>query len=163
MNILLSRSRQSMFRLFSQSLLVGIISATGVLTGWIPGFSGESLRVELETIVLAQSFTDEEISNYARAVLAMEPRRQQAYKEIKQIVGNVPPVVCNVTKNINTLPRNIRGIAVSYCEYAKQLIESNGLTVNRFNAITRQVQGGDEELKKRIQSELIRLQTQANP
>jgi hypothetical protein len=160
MNTIANFSQWRLSRLFSQSLLVGAISLTGVVTGVIPSLSGESFGLTFSTTAIAQEVSNEEIANYARAVLAMEPRRQQAYNEIKGInKGNVPPVVCNETKKINTLPGEIRGIAVNYCEQAKKIIENNGLTVSKFNSITL-LQQADPTLKQRIQAELIRLQGQ---
>jgi hypothetical protein len=158
MNTIANFSQSRLSRLFSQSLLVGAMSLTGVVTGVIPSISGQSLGLTFSTTAIAQEVSNEEIGNYARAVLAMEPRRQEAYNEIKGITGNVPPVVCNETKKINTLPGEIRGIAVNYCEQAKKIIENNGLTVPKFNSITLSQQA-DPSLKQRIQAELIRLQS----
>jgi len=141
--------------------MVGTIACAGLLTGVVPGLSGQSPSLVFGSAAQAQEISNEEIANYARAVLSIEPRRLQAVKEIKGMVGSVPPVVCNETRNINRLRGDVRGVAVNYCDFAKKIIETNGLTVARFNAITLSQQA-DPALKQRIQAELLRLQQIGN-
>lgn len=157
MKTLLNSSQVRWNQILSKSLLVGTISAAGVFAGWMPGLPGHSPTLVFGTAAQAQDIGNEEITRYARAVLAMEPKRLEAYNEIKGMVGSVPPVVCNETKSINTLPGSLRVIAVNYCDQAKKIIETNGLTVARFNDITLN-QKADPALKQRIQLELLRLQ-----
>ena len=161
MNVLLNRPQLSLSRIISQSLMVGTIACAGLLTGVVPGLSGQSPSLVFGSAAQAQEISNEEIANYARAVLSIEPRRLQAVKEIKGMVGSVPPVVCNETRNINRLRGDVRGVAVNYCDFAKKIIETNGLTVARFNAITLSQQA-DPALKQRIQAELLRLQQIGN-
>lgn len=161
MNALLNSPQLSLGRRISHSLMVGTIACVGLLTGIVPGLSGQSPTLVFGSAAQAQEISNEEIANYARAVLSIEPRRLEAVKEIKGMVGSVPPVVCNETRNINRLRGDVRGVAVNYCGFAKKIIESNGLTVARFNAITLSQQA-DPALKQRIQAELLRLQQSGN-
>lgn len=143
-----------------QSLLLGIISTAALASGWAPGLYGQSSSPSLVfgAAAQAQEISNEEITIYARSVLAIEPRRDRAYNEIKGIVGgSVPRVVCNETQEINRLSGNVRGIAVNYCQQAKKIIETNGLTVSRFNQLTL-LQQANPAVKQRIQAELLRLQ-----
>jgi hypothetical protein len=109
--------------------------------------------------VSAKSITSEEVENYARTVLAIEPSRQTAYSEIQKLTNeeNVPDVTCTEVSSVAALPTNIQDIAVNYCNQSKKIGESNGLTISQFNAITVSAQS-DSELQKRIQNELVRLQ-----
>lgn len=145
--------------IIGRSLLISSITSLGLLTGLAPSISRvQSSGLSWENTAQAQDFSDQEVTDYARAVLAMEPRRKEAYEEIKGISGgSVPPVVCSETRGINDLNRNIRTIAVNYCDQAKKIIESHNLTVARFNAITL-AQKGNPAIKARIQAELVRLQ-----
>jgi hypothetical protein len=144
----------------AQSLTIGSLSTLALMVLVAPNFSVSSnpvgtLSAQAQT---ASTFSAEEIRNYARAVLGMEPRRKAAYDEIRSSVGeDVPTVVCNQTRSINRLQADIRAIAVNYCTQAKAIIESNDLTVSRFNEITQQQQS-NTQLKEQIQSELLRLQ-----
>jgi hypothetical protein len=105
-----------------------------------------------------QAVTEAEITNYARAVLAMEPLRQVAYNEIKKIVnGNIPDIQCHRSETINQLPsQEARKIANTYCNQALALV-NNYLTPSRFNQITRLAEQ-DSNLRQRIQTKLAQLQ-----
>ena len=162
MNTLLNTSKIRLNRTLRQSLLAGVISAAALASGWAPGLYGQSPIPVFGSAAQAQEISNEEISNYARAVLAIEPRRLEVYNEIKGIVGgSVPRVVCNETREINRLSGNVRGIAVNYCQQAKKIIESNNLTVGRFNQLTL-LQQASPAVKQRIQAELLRLQQAGN-
>jgi hypothetical protein len=117
---------------------------------------------------LAQSdVSNEEITQYALAVLEMDPYRNEAYTEIKDLLMTVDmdisevTVSCSDTQDISRVPRSIRRqvreILVDYCNQAQDIVEANGLNSRRFNEIT-QAHETDEALFERIQQELIRLQ-----
>jgi hypothetical protein len=162
MNTVLKTSQLRFNRILRQSLLAGMMTAAALASGWAPGWYGNSPTPVFGAAAQAQEISNEEITSYARAVLAIEPKRDRAYNEIKGIVGgSVPRVVCNETKEINRLSGNVRGIAVNYCQQAKKIIESNGLTVNRFNQLTL-LQQANPAVKQRIQAELLRLQQGGN-
>lgn len=145
-------------RMLYQYIGVAMFSIFAAIAGLVPDQSGIQVWGGAVQAQQKPTFTDAEISNYARAVLGIEPRRQAAYDEIRGIAGgSVPAVVCHETRNINRLGRNIREIAVNYCNKAKEIIETNGLTVSRFNDITKSQQA-DPALQQRIQAELQRLQ-----
>jgi Domain of unknown function (DUF4168) len=162
MNTLLNTSKFRLNRILRQSLLASVISAAALASGWAPGLYAHSPTLVFGGAAQAQEISVQEITNYARAVLAIEPRRLEASNEIKGIAGgSVPRVVCNETKEINRLSGNVRGIVVNYCDQAKKTIESNGLTVARFNQITL-LQQANPAVKRQIQTELLRLQQAGN-
>lgn len=148
-------------------LTISTLSTLALMVGLAPNISPRLGEKTLSSIAQAQAqqeFTSDEIQSYARAVLGMEPRRQTAYDEIRQIIGdNVPVVVCHQTRTINGLEQDVRAIAVNYCSQAKVIIESNALTISRFNEITL-AQQSDPQLKQQIQDELRRelLRSQQN-
>jgi len=158
MNTLLKTPQVRLNRIIPKSLIVASIATAGLLAGVVPSLSNTSPTLVFGTAAQAQEISSEEITNYARAVLAIEPRRLAAVQEIKgKLNGSIPQVVCNETKSINRLRGDVRGLAVSYCNLDKQMIEQNGLTVSRFNAITLRQQT-DQALKLKIQAELLRIQ-----
>lgn len=146
----------------SQSLIVGALSAAGLLSGLVPGLSGRLPVFVTGDTARAQTITDAELVSYARAVLAIEPKRQAAYQEIQNKSGSasVPPIVCSDSTRINKLPGAVRNIAVNFCNQSKVIVENNGLNIARFNEITT-LQQNDSALQKRIQDELIRQQKNA--
>jgi hypothetical protein len=162
MNTSLNTSKLGSNRMLRQSLFAGIISAAALAGGWAPGLYGQSPSLVFGAGAQAQEISNQEITNYARSVLAIEPRRVEAYNEIKGMAGgSVPRVVCNETQEINRLSGSFRGIAVNYCQQAKKIIESNNLTVSRFNQLTL-LQQANPRVKQLIQAELLRLQQPGN-
>ena len=144
--------------LLSKALGICLLSAVSLLGGLAPTLTEQSLSFGLSPVraQVGQNFTDEEITNYARVVLALEPRRNEVFNEIKKIVGEVPRIVCDQPSSINALPGNAPQLAVSYCDRAKQIIESRGLTVARFNEITLRQQS-DPQFRQKIQAEISKL------
>ncbi|NET28566.1 DUF4168 domain-containing protein [Okeania sp. SIO1I7] len=158
-------------RLISQSLLVATLSTLGLMMGVIPTRLSNSLLPVFDTAVQAQesftdeeaNFTNEEITKYSTTVLQIEDLRIGVYREIQNEFqkqspgGSIPPIICNQKSSVNTLPRNIKVIAVNYCNQAKKIINSNDMTVTLFNQIT-MAQKINQTLRERIQEELLRLQ-----
>lgn len=107
-----------------------------------------------------QNISNEDITNFADAVLQMEPSRQQAYDKIKQIIGTPPPnIPCNDLNSLSNLPEEARTIAEDYCRICKEIVEDSGLTVDGFNAIMSNLEA-DPNLEKRIQDAMLQLQRQ---
>lgn len=139
--------------------MVTALATAGILSGLVPALHPQQPRLVWASAAFAQSISNEEVQNYARSLLTIEPIRQSAYNEIKRILGSddVPPIACHRPNSLNNLSENIRGIAVNYCNRAIEIVEQNDLTIGRFNAITVDLQG-DPDLADRIQQEMIRLQ-----
>ena len=140
-----------------RSVIVATLASVGLLSGIVPGLSGNSPELVSSNSAYAQDISKPDLTNYAKAVLAIEPLRLSAYDEIKKIVGSVPGIVCNQQQSLRGLPKNAQGIAANYCNQSKKIVESNDLTISRFNNITVQIQS-DSALQKKVQNELIRLQ-----
>jgi hypothetical protein len=147
----------------SQSLIIGTLATVGLISGVIPDITAKHSNLIFSSVASAQQqqIESSEIRSYALAVLGMEPARQEAYDEIKRIINREPPaIVCNKPDSFKALPGNARNIALNYCKRSKEIVESNGLTIARFNEITQQLQR-DDNLKRRISNELLRLQNAA--
>lgn len=154
---ILSGLRIRLNSIASQSLLLGVLSTVSILTGVAPQASLRFPHLLFTRSASAQSISAEEVNQYARSLLAIEPLRLQAYDEMRTLLGSVPPIECSDSNTVNVLPAQNRSIAVNYCEQSKKMVESNGLRIDRFNAITEVIKT-DPELQKRIREELIRLQ-----
>lgn len=103
-----------------------------------------------------------EVTNYAESVLKMEPKRQQAFEEIKQLIGDkkIPKIVCNKPKSMDSLPNKAKNVAVNYCNSSQEIIATHNLTIERFNQITVEIQNNNS-LKRQVYNALIRLQKEA--
>ncbi|TVQ45380.1 MAG: DUF4168 domain-containing protein [Gloeocapsa sp. DLM2.Bin57] len=109
-------------------------------------------------VVRAQTLSDEQISNYAQAVMQIESNRQQAYAEIQQIMGENPPdIVCNQPSSYNSLPEDAAQIAIIYCQTSENIVKDTGMTVEQFNQITQQVRQ-DQELEQKLLDVMRSLQ-----
>lgn len=163
-------------RHFSKSLILGALSTLGVFSGFAINLSEGSHNLSLIAPAAAQSarppilnadVSNDEVTNYAKAVLEMEPLRQQAYNDVKQLVGagDVPPIVCFQEKSMQNLPTNARPVVERFCNRSKEIIEkyfgANQAGSQRYNDITTAISGDNPpnpSLQQRIQNELIRLQ-----
>ncbi|MBW4593159.1 MAG: DUF4168 domain-containing protein [Brasilonema angustatum HA4187-MV1] len=153
----MKRSYQNFFQvslipILAQSLFVGIVATASLVSS--------TLVLSSKTDAQApQGINPGELRNYARAMLKMEPERQQAFDEIKKIMnaGDVPKIVCNDNNSLNGLPGKAKDIAVNYCQRYQKVVEDNGLSIDRYNTITTQVQG-NEDLKRKMYNELLRQQ-----
>ena len=146
-----------------RSLFVGSITTISLLFGIVPELSGHFLA--FSSLAYAQEVRNEEVTNYARAVLAMEPIRQQTRDKLKQIVGatNVPRFFACSPEKVNGLSDTARDTIDNYCTAAQNIVSSNNLTIKQFNDITNAISGNppaDPVLKQRVQEELIRIQSQ---
>jgi hypothetical protein len=99
-----------------------------------------------------------ELTNYAKAILAMEPKRQETVDGLKKILGDseIPKIVCNDPNSFNGLPGKAKDIAVAYCNHSQKIVEENGLSIERFNKITSEVQN-DESLQKKVSEQLMMI------
>ncbi|MGV2389020.1 MAG UNVERIFIED_CONTAM: DUF4168 domain-containing protein [Microcystis novacekii LVE1205-3] len=68
-------------------------------------------------------------------------------------------MTCNQRESFNNLPANAQRIAVDYCNKSKKIVQDNGLTAAEFNAITNRIRS-DDNLRRRVRNEMIRLQRQ---
>ena len=134
-------------RMLEKSFLFGAIAAVGLASSAF----AFSYQVDAQTPT--------EIINYARAVLAMEPERSLAFVEIKKIIGGgeIPQIVCSNSNSLNGLPNKARELAVNYCNSSQKIVEQNGLSIDNFNKITRDIQS-NQKLKDDVYKALLNLQ-----
>ena len=144
-------STKRLQRILSQPLILATIATASLIFG--------TLSFNSQGIAQTLNINNTEVTNYAKAVLGMEPVRQQAFEEIKKLIGSkdVPQVICNDPTSINALPGKAKDIAGNYCNHSQKIVEDNGLTVERFNKITLEIQNNNN-LKKQLYNTLLHLQ-----
>lgn len=152
-------------KLLLQTLAAVTLSTVGLFLGAVPALNfdqanGLALNFTFKSSAYAQTVSDQEIQSYARSVLAIEPVRLTAYNKIKQLTGSdeVPVVACHRPSSLSNLPETIRDVAVEYCNQAIAIVESNSLTITRFNQITVAHQS-DRDLSGRIQQAINQIQS----
>ncbi|MEH2333407.1 DUF4168 domain-containing protein [Nostoc sp.] len=146
-------SRTSRKQTLSQSLFFGAIATVSVIS------NAFLLSSKADAQTPPPIVNNTEINSYAQAVLAMEPARQNAFEEIKKLIGDgeIPNIVCNDSNSINGLPKKAQDIAVNYCNHAQKIVEDNGLKFEQFNKITIELQN-NTILKTQVYNTLLRLQ-----
>lgn len=111
----------------------------------------------------AQAVTDDDVINYARAIVDIETQRLSAYEEASNLLSSVDselsileiPLSCASASlsDMPDMPRadrvDLRTILVTFCNNAKEIADVNGLTPKRFNSIT-ESHREDAELEARI-------------
>ncbi|AFY34559.1 DUF4168 domain-containing protein [Calothrix sp. PCC 7507] len=148
--------RLSLQRKLSQSFFYGAIASVSVVTS--------VLVISTKTNAQTPAVNNTEVNSYAQAVLAMEPARQKAFEEIKKLIGGreIPKIVCNDSNSINGLSSQAKDIAVNYCNRSQKIVEDNGLSIDRFNKITVELQNNND-LKQQVLNRLIHLQKVSDP
>jgi hypothetical protein len=136
-------------QLFLPICFIATLSTTSIIS------SSYNLSVRAaESLTVSNS----EVTNYAQAVLAMEPGRKAAFQTIKSLMGKeVPQIFCNSADTIGSLSIDAKKVVVNYCNASQKIVEANHLTIERFNRITQEILVNDT-LKQQIQNELSRLQ-----
>ncbi len=137
------------------------LASVGVVMGWAPGLT-PSFDLALGSVAYAQTkpapATAEEIANFVRAALSIEPKRKQAVQDIQAVMGRVPAIRCDDRNSFNGLDPRVRGVAINYCNDSKRIVETNfkPLTIERFNQILL-MQREDDQLRDRVQAETCRI------
>ncbi|NEQ68880.1 MAG: DUF4168 domain-containing protein [Symploca sp. SIO1B1] len=151
--------RPSLNRIFSQSLMVGVLAAIGVLSGIAPELSQDSQTLVFSSSAYAQATANKayldgaELERFVRASIRMEIARQQAYEDIQQNNGGKVPDIADCS--LVGLSGVVRDIWENFCRQSERYIREEGFSNERYNEILRMRQQ-DPKLEIRIQQELDR-------
>jgi hypothetical protein len=155
------RFRHPLARTLIRSAAIGAFSTAGFFISFMSPAQPGAFLPTIGKTTLAQdaNLSPQQMRSYAQSVLQIEPIRQAAYRDIKNIVGNddVPAIACHQPNSLNGLSRQVRSIAVEYCNRSIAIVEDNGLSIEAFNNITGMVQR-NPNLATQVQQEMIRLQ-----
>ncbi len=139
-------------QLVPRSALIATLSVIGLVSGWVPSLSRDLSTFVFDTATYAQSTA--QVTNYAKAVLNIEPVRKAHFEQVKrQMGGTVPGNICRQSSS----PSSVKAICNEFYRRSAEIIKNSGLSIGEFNQITRQVQT-DQEVKARVQQELVRQQ-----
>lgn len=121
--------------------------------------SGSNPVQIISTIGQAQAYDEQQLENYAKAVIAIEKLRQKAFKEIQTVLDSeeVPKIACNRSQSYQDLSSKARSLINNYCNRSKEIVQQQGLTVSEFNQITAKMKSSPE-LKQKIQEKILQLQ-----
>jgi hypothetical protein len=108
-----------------QALMLGILSTLSVTAGILPTQIGQAQQ------------SPAELEQYTNIAMQIERQRMQDYAEVKKLMGGtVPENVCQK----GDIPPKVREICDRFDKNSRDIIQSNGMTVPKFNEITRYCQ-----------------------
>ncbi|WP_413173924.1 DUF4168 domain-containing protein [Anabaena azotica] len=155
--------RENFFVIFRnriEPILSGSLAFATLTTASLIFTTSLSFKADAQAVTVNNT----EVTNYAQSVLAMEPKRQQAFEEIKKQIGGkeIPKIVCNDPNSMSSLPNKAKDIAIEYCNHSQKIVEDHGLSIERFNQITLEIQNNND-LKKQVYNTLLRIQNAPKP
>lgn len=165
LNLFVNRSRPILSQMLSRTLIVGALSAVGIISGWVPSLTtASSPTLTFGTSAYAQN--DGEVQKFARIIMEFESKRRQIVGQIANIIGSkdVPAIGCNSSNQpqiSGSLPRNALPLAQQLCNEYSNTIKKYGMPRDRFEEIARAVNGNppaNPDLKRRVDQALINLQ-----
>lgn len=135
-----------------------VLATASLLINFVPGVSLQSLSIYWESQALAQEFTPEEITNYAKAGSQVEHLRREAYKEIKTLM-NEPPgnIVCNQSETRQNLKPEVQAVTDRFCNQILQIPAQNNLSNSRYNELTSYYEQ-QNDFYQQVQNALLKLQ-----
>ncbi len=144
-------SRPYIARIFSESLLVVTVTTVSLLSGLTPGLSKNFQTLVFSSSAQAQqAVSDTELTKYVRASLKIEALRLATYAEIKKATNGTVPDIRSCS--LQGLQSEVASIWKRFCSQAEGLIEQEGVSNSRYNAITKMRQE-DPNLEKRVLQE----------
>lgn len=159
-------SSSKLNKIYFRIVFSSVLATVGLISGITPEVSmgssqinrSSQLSIAFSVQALAQQFTPEETTNYAKAGYEVELLRRQVYKEIKTQINEPPPnIVCDQEETLKSLNSNVRAIADRYCSQSQQIVQKNSLSVNRFNEL-KTYYDRQEDFYQQVQEVLIQLQ-----
>jgi hypothetical protein len=135
------------------TLLVSVLTVTGIVSGVVPQLSLEKVQLSFSNVVLASNVSDGDLQKYAQAAKRIENLRISALSRIEQIVGKqkTAQLACHQPNTINALPADAQNIARDYCQKSENIVKQSGLSISKFNDITRAIQQ-DSSLQQKVQN-----------
>lgn len=149
LNYYISRLNKSIISTF----LLPILTTSAIITGIVPQVSLPTGELKFSNIALADNFSDDDLQKYADAAKQIETLRRQAFSSIENIVGKekAGQLACHQKNTINSLPEEARTIAQNYCSQSEAIVKKSGLSITKFNQITKKIQQ-DSSLQQKVQS-----------
>lgn len=143
-------SLSALNQVISHFLLVTFLTSISLLCGLAPNLSFRSPHLIFSSSAFAQSISDDEVRRYVQAAYTIEKKRLEIVKEFARRNLPVPDTTCAAGGNISPELKD-------FCDFSRQTIEANKLTVGRFQQIRNAIKS-DTALEQRVNAELDRLQ-----
>jgi hypothetical protein len=134
----------------SRSFCLGILVAGGIIGGIVPDLSKIGTDGLFASSARAQTFNDGDLRSYALVLMQIETIRKVALSQVAQANGgSVPNLVCDRPDTMSGLNEEAKGVFINYCNQSRSIVESKGLSMDRFNEITQNIRS-NRQLKRKI-------------
>jgi hypothetical protein len=100
-----------------------------------------------------EEFSDNELRNYAMALMQIEPIRQSTLAQVIRANGGgtLPNLVCNQPSTMDGLNGDAKSLFIRYCNQSESIAASKGLNIDKFNQITQSVRS-NPQLQNRVRA-----------
>lgn len=152
-----------MFPLHQSLLKIALVTTSFLFAGigldFILNKASGSNPLQMSAISQAQEYNEQQLENYAQAVIAIEKLRRNTFGEIQNVLNSqkVPNIACNRSESYEDLPSDARSLIINYCNRSKEIVQKQGLTVSEFNQITEKMES-NPKLKEKVQQEMLQAQ-----
>lgn len=146
------------------AVFVVLMSGTSILLP-IPRIASDVAYAQQQS----SDFSDAEVQSYAIAVIDIDDSRETALANVQGLLETEGlsttqvDLSCTNTDSLNRLPGSIRTdvqeTVVEFCNQASDIVESSGLSVAKFNAMTAAHQS-DPTLAERIAIAITQIKSQ---
>jgi hypothetical protein len=127
-------------------------SLLGILAGIVPDLTAQQPSLIFSSAARADEFSDNDLRNYAAALMQIEPLRQSTLAQVSRANnGSLPNLVCNQPNTMEALNSEARSLFIRYCNQCESIAASRGLSIERFNQITQSVRS-NPQLQNRVRS-----------
>jgi hypothetical protein len=149
----LNHSSSKLSKNLSFTFLITVLTATGIISGVVPQLSSANMQLSFSNAALASSISDGDLQKYAQAAKRIESLRVSTLRQIEQIVGKdkTAQLACHQANSINALPAQAQTIARDYCQQSENIVKESGLSISKFNEITKKIQQ-DSSLQQKVQN-----------
>jgi hypothetical protein len=144
---------RSKFSRLSGPVIMGTIaSLLAILGGIVPDFTAAQPSYLFANAARADEFSDSDLRSYAIVLDRIEPIRTSALAQISKANNSstLPNLVCNQPNTMEGLNSEAKSLFINYCNQCESIAASQGLSVDRFNQITKAVLA-DPKLQERVQ------------
>lgn len=132
-------------------------SSLGVIPNQLSGSGG--FRNSIVAQAQNNNYDEEQLNNYAKAVLEIEPIRKEVQRKVQvELEGEpMPEMACNRSESYQDLPNQARSLIINYCNRSEKIVKDQGLSISEFNQITEQLQN-NSELREKVRQQMLELQ-----
>ena len=144
-------TRANLYSLLHPLLLSITITSITILTGVVPNLTAQQPSQMFASVAQADEFSDNDLRNYAAALVEIEPIRKSALAQVSQANGGgrLPNLVCSEPDTMSGLSDRAKSLFIDYCNQYASIAASRGMSVDRFNQITQALRSSSR-LKKQI-------------